>query len=235
MNGTNRALNRLLVFVIGLVLLAGGAAVAVGALWPDVRDTVSGAASDASGPVSDALSGDQVWILWVVAAASLVLILLLVWFALRQGHGQTGELLTVDEGSSRDEPTGGRLVIDAKVAEQVLEEALADTAGIVSIDVTAFRVKGENVLRVTANARSPAGTRCSAPRRRWSSRSTAGSVRRWPPPPASTERFPAGCPVAAAPAPPVMALDLPSRTRAIAVPRSARHRDTPHHDERTAS
>jgi hypothetical protein len=156
MNGTNRALNRLLVFVIGLVLLAGGAAVAVGALWPDVRDTVSGAASDASGPVSDALSGDQVWILWVVAAASLVLILLLVWFALRQGHGQTGELLTVDEGSSRDEPTGGRLVIDAKVAEQVLEEALADTAGIVSIDVTAFRVKGENVLRVTANARKGA-------------------------------------------------------------------------------
>jgi hypothetical protein len=156
MNGTNRALNRLLVFVIGLVLLAGGAAVAVGALWPDVRDTVSGAASDASAPVSDALSGDQVWILWVVAAASLVLILLLVWFALRQGHGQTGELLTVDEGSSRDEPTGGRLVIDAKVAEQVLEEALADTAGIVSIDVTAFRVKGENVLRVTANARKGA-------------------------------------------------------------------------------
>jgi hypothetical protein len=156
MNGTNRALNRLLVFVIGLVLLAGGAAVAVGALWPDVRDTVSGAASDASGPVSDALSGDQVWILWVVAAASLVLILLLVWFALRQGHGQTGELLTVDEGSSRDEPTGGRLVIDAKVAEQVLEEALADTAGIVSIDVTAFRVKGENVLRITANARKGA-------------------------------------------------------------------------------
>jgi hypothetical protein len=156
MNGTNRALNRLLVFVIGLVLLAGGAAVAVGALWPDVRDTVSSAASDASGPVSDALSGDQVWILWVVAAASLVLILLLVWFALRQGHGQTGELLTVNEGSSRDEPTGGRLVIDAKVAEQVLEEALADTAGIVSIDVTAFRVKGENVLRITANARKGA-------------------------------------------------------------------------------
>ncbi|KQO84625.1 MULTISPECIES: hypothetical protein [unclassified Frigoribacterium] len=156
MNNTNRALNRLLVFVIGLVLLAGGAAVAVGALWPDVRDTVSGAASDASGPVSDALSGDQVWILWVVAAASLVLILLLVWFAFRQGHGQTGELLTVDEGSSRNEPTGGRLVIDAKVAEQVLEEALADTAGIVSIDVTAFRVKGENVLRITANARKGA-------------------------------------------------------------------------------
>lgn len=156
MNNTNRALNRLLVFVIGLVLLAGGAAVAVGALWPDVRDTVSGAASDASGPVSDALSGDQIWILWVVAAASLVLILLLVWFALRQGHGQTGELLTVHEGSGRDEPTGGRLVIDAKVAEQVLEEALADTAGIVSIDVTAFRVKGENVLRVTADARKGA-------------------------------------------------------------------------------
>lgn len=153
MNNTNRALNRLLVFVVGLVLLAGGAAVAVGALWPDVRDTVSGAASDATGPVSDALSGDQVWILWVVAAASLVLIALLIWFALRQGHGQTGTLLSVDEGSARNEPTGGRLLIDAKVAEQVLEEALGDIPGIVSIDVTAFRVRRENVLRITANAR----------------------------------------------------------------------------------
>jgi len=153
MNSTNRALNRIVVFVIGLLLLLAGGAVAVGALLPDVQQTVSQAASDAEGPTTDALSGGQSWILWVVAAASLVLIVLLAWFALRQGHGQTGTLLSVDEGSRRDQTTGGRLVIDAKVAEQVLEEALADTPGIVSVDVTAFRVKRESVLRVTANAR----------------------------------------------------------------------------------
>lgn len=153
MNNTNRALNRIVVFVIGLVLLLAGGAVAVGALWPDVQQTVSQAASDAKGPATDALSGGQPWILWVVAAAGLVLIVLLAWFALRQGHGQTGTLLTVDAGSGRSTTTGGRLVIDATVAEQVLEEALADTAGIVSVDVTAFRVRRENVLRITANAR----------------------------------------------------------------------------------
>jgi hypothetical protein len=152
MNSTNRALNRIVVFVIGLVLLLAGGAVAVGALLPDVQQTVSQGASDVKGPTTDALT-DQPWILWVVAVVSLVLIVLLAWFALRQGHGQTGMLLTVDEGSRRDQTTGGRLVIDAKVAEQVLEEALADTPGIVSVDVTAFRVKRESVLRVTANAR----------------------------------------------------------------------------------
>jgi hypothetical protein len=156
MNATNRALNRLLVLVVGLVLLAAGGAVAVGALLPDVQQTVSGAASDASGPTSDALSGGQPWILWVVAVACLVLIALLVWFALRQGGGRTGTLLELSEGKGAGSPTGGHLVVDAKVAEQMLEEALSDTAGIVSVDVTAFRVKRQTVLRVTANARKGA-------------------------------------------------------------------------------
>jgi hypothetical protein len=153
MTSTNRALNRLLVILVGLVLLVAGAAVAVGAVLPDVRSAVAGAASDAKGPAGDALSGGQPWILWVVAAASLVLILVLAWFALRQGHGRTGTLLRRAPGDGADSPTGGSLVVDAKVAEQMLEEALGHDSSIVSIDVTAFEVKRETVLRITAVAR----------------------------------------------------------------------------------
>ncbi|WP_043675407.1 hypothetical protein [Clavibacter michiganensis] len=153
MTSTNRALNRLLVIVVGLVLLVVGAAVATGAALPDVQSTVSGAASDARGPVEDALSGGQPWILWVVAAAALVLILVLAWFALRQGHGRTGTLLRRAPGDGAGSPTGGSLVIDAKVAEQMLEETLGHDASIVSIDVSAFEVKRSTVLRITAVAR----------------------------------------------------------------------------------
>jgi hypothetical protein len=153
MTSTNRALNRLLVILVGLVLLVAGVAVAAGAVLPDVRSTVSGAASDARGPASDALSGGQPWILWVVAAAALVLILVLAWFALRQGHGRTGTLLRRTPGEDATSPTGGSLVVDAAVAEQMLEEALGHDPSIVSVDVSAFEVRRGTVLRITAVAR----------------------------------------------------------------------------------
>lgn len=153
MTSTNRFLNRLLVFVIGLVLLVAGGAVAAGALIPDVRNPVADGARRARGAASDALSGGTPWILWVVAAAALVLILLLVWFVFRQGHGRTSMLLTVESGQGAGSPTGGTLTIDAKVAEQVLEEALSRDPAVVSVDVTAFEVAKQDVLRITVQTR----------------------------------------------------------------------------------
>ncbi|PPF76791.1 hypothetical protein C5B96_16320 [Subtercola sp. Z020] len=147
MNSTNRFLNRAFVFVVGLVLLAAGGILAVGALLPDLQQPISQGASDAEGRVSDTFSANA-WILWVTAAAAVVLILLLLWFALRQGRGRTSTLLKLDQKG-----TGGDLIIDAKVAAQVLEDALARQADIVSVDVVAFRVRRENVLRITAHTR----------------------------------------------------------------------------------
>jgi len=162
MTSTNRALNRLLVIVVGLVLIAAGVALGAGSLLPDVQSTVSGAASDAKQPVGDALSGGQPWILWVTAVVALVLILLLVRFIVRQGRGRTSTLLRVGSGSGAGTPTGGSVTIDAKVAEHVLEEALSHDPSIVALDVTAFEVKHRTVLRVTAHTRrgvSPMRTR----------------------------------------------------------------------------
>ena len=144
MNSTNRALNRGLVFVIGLLLLVAGGGVAAGALVPGVRGPVVRAAKSASGPTSDALSSQQPAILWGVAAASLILIALLVLFVVRQGRGHTATLVTAASGS---------LVIEAKVAEELLKETLSRDPAIVSVGVAAFRVRSQSVLRVTAQTR----------------------------------------------------------------------------------
>ncbi|MCS5715680.1 hypothetical protein NVV95_14105 [Herbiconiux sp. CPCC 205716] len=152
MTSTNRFLNRLLVLVAGLALLAVGGAIAVGVLLPDARDAVSGVASDAPSAVSSTLSSAP-WIPWAAAVACLLLIVLLLWFALRQGHGRTGTLLRVDASPGRGTPTGGSVTVDAKVAEQVLTDALSRVPAIVALDVTAFRVRRQNVLRVTAHTR----------------------------------------------------------------------------------
>lgn len=162
MTNTNRFLNRLLVFVVGLVLLVAGGAVAAGALVPSVQKPVTQAAKDAKSPTADALSGGQAWILWVIAAAALVLIVLLLWFVFRQGHGRTSTLLRVETQPSSASAPGGTVIIDAKVAEQMLEDALADAPSVVAVDVTAFEVKKQSVLRITVQTRrgaSPVETR----------------------------------------------------------------------------
>ncbi|RUR03074.1 hypothetical protein [Labedella endophytica] len=152
MNSTNRFLNRLFVFVAGLVVLAAGAAVSVGALLPDAQSTISDGAESAVGPATDALDA-QPWILWVAAVAAVLLIVSLLWFVFRQGRGHTGTLLRIDEASSRKAPSGGGVTLDVKVAAQVLEEAITRNPDVVSVDVAGFRVKNENTLRLTAHAR----------------------------------------------------------------------------------
>lgn len=152
MNSTNRFLNRLFVFVVGLVVFAAGAAVSVGALLPDVQKTIGDGAQSAVGPTTDTIDA-QPWVLWVAAVAAVLLIVLLLWFVFRQGRGHTGTLLRVDEQTSRDTPTGGSVTIDVKVAAQVLEEAIARHPDVVAVDVTGFRVKKENTLRLTAHSR----------------------------------------------------------------------------------
>jgi hypothetical protein len=172
MTNSNRFLNRLFVFIVGLVLLVAGGAVAAGALLPGVQKTVADAAASVSGPTRDALSGGAAWILWVTALVAVVLIVILIAFVLGHGHGRTSTLLRVSEGSGSGATSGGSLVIDSKVAQQVFEEALSHDSNIAAVDVAAFSVKGETVLRITVHSRrgaSPVDIR----------RSVDESVRTW--------------------------------------------------------
>jgi hypothetical protein len=168
MTTTNRFLNRLLLLVVGLVLLVVGGATAVGVLIPDARDAVSGAVDGAGSAVSSSLSGAP-WVAWAAAAGCLLLIAVLLWFALRQGRGRTGTLLRVGASSATQgaTPTGGDVIVDAKVASDLLSDALSRDPAIVALDVTAFRVRRQNVLRITAHARrgaSPVAVRESIDR-----------------------------------------------------------------------
>lgn len=163
MNSTNRFLNRLFVFLIGFVVLAVGAAVSIGAVFPEVRTTVGDRAESAVGPTTDAID-TQPWILWATAAVTVILILALLRFVFRQGRGHTGTLLRVDErpsGKTVDERPSGRkkdsttgsVTLDVKVAAHVLEHAVSRNPDVVSVDVVGFRIKKQNTLRLTAHAR----------------------------------------------------------------------------------
>lgn len=152
MNDTNRALNRIFVLVVGLVLLLGGGAVAAGALLPDVRSTVSDAAEQATGPTTDALSGGLPWVLWVTALAALVLVVLLLALVVRQGGGRTGTLTRLrSQGPSGG--VGGDVVVETRTAADAIEAALKEDDAFVSASVSSWRVKGTTVLRVAVDVR----------------------------------------------------------------------------------
>ncbi|RFA10481.1 hypothetical protein B7R54_15680 [Subtercola boreus] len=155
MNSTNRFLNRLFLFIIGLLVLAAGAVLAVGALLPDLQQPISNGARTANDQVDGTFQANP-WILWATAGAAVILIVVLLWFVLRQGRGRTTTLLTVRQNTTANTPTGGDLRVDVKVAAQVLEDALTRQPEIAAVDVVAFRVRRENVLRITAHARKGA-------------------------------------------------------------------------------
>lgn len=130
MNSTNRALNRLLLIVVGLVLIG------LGALTFLV--TPSDALTFAEGYVIEPL--------WIVIGLAVVVVLLLV-FVFRQGHGHTGRLID-------DEPTEhGRTVIDSSVAEHAVKDALLGLPDVVAASVSTYRVRRTPTLKIAVTCR----------------------------------------------------------------------------------
>ena len=155
MNNTNRALNRTLLIVVGLVVAALGAAAVALATVPAIADAWREGAPGVLDAVSSALVatpfGDtgHSWLWIALVAVLLTAVLLLIRFIARQGHGRTGDLVS-RETSATD---AGRVSIDSAVAEQSLAAALASRPEIVASRVSTYRVGGRPVLKVSATAR----------------------------------------------------------------------------------
>lgn len=152
MTSTNRGLNRLFIFLVGLILLVLGlAAVAVAAVpaittgWTDTAPTVQ---QNVDGVHSAAAISPQVsWVSIGVIAVLVILAILLIVFIFKQGHGRTSRLL-------RDDSTDhGVTVVDSKVAESLLQDALDDRDELVASHVTTFDVQGTPTLNVSVTAR----------------------------------------------------------------------------------
>lgn len=153
MNSTNRALNRALIFLVGLVVFVLGAvSVALGA-FPQITSAWGETAPAVQRYVTDALvatpllSTGTSW-LWLALIVLLAIIaILLIAFIVRQGHGQTRELF-------RDQTTAhGSTVVRSAVAADAIKDALKDRDDLLASSVSTYDVHGETVLKVTATVR----------------------------------------------------------------------------------
>ncbi len=136
MTRSNRVLNRALLALAGLVLVAAGGWM----LAPRAVDALGLRLVLPGYPRPDATA------LWAAAAVFVVVAALAIGWAVTRGRGRTSRLI-VAPGE------GGTVTIDARVASDLLGEALGADPDVVSVGATTFVVRGGSVLSVRVTAR----------------------------------------------------------------------------------
>jgi hypothetical protein len=137
MTRSNRPLNRIILALLGLVLIALAAWIA-NREWPVLAVPAI--------PVPDQTT------LWVAAAVALVLIVLALVWVFTRGRGRTRALVTRVDDS-------GAASVDARVASDFVVDDVKRIADVVGVSSTAFRVRGTVVLELRVTTRPAADVR----------------------------------------------------------------------------
>ncbi|MGR0161950.1 hypothetical protein [Paenarthrobacter nitroguajacolicus] len=159
MRNTNRALNRILLTLVGLVLLGTGAALIAAGTLPWAAElwtvTASSVRDHARNLAGTAPLPEPVRSWWLVLAVALPLVgaaLSAAWLAC-QGGGKTPRLAEQSEG------TAGRTVIDAGLVSTAIREALKGNTDVLSTSVSAWESRRGTALQIRLEARKGASTR----------------------------------------------------------------------------
>lgn len=155
MNGTPRALNRVLLFIIGVKLLAVGLLLLLLATVPAVAAWWHGWSAAAWARTEELFRDtrfpgrEESW-LWIVAGLVLVAIIvaMIAWVS-QQGKGRANFLVSSDDDSDVD----GQVRIGGGVAEQALRAALSERTDLASASVATLEVKGKPGLRIRIQPR----------------------------------------------------------------------------------
>jgi hypothetical protein len=147
MNTTNRALNRFFILIVGLLLLAAGlsgiALAALPAVMRQWKDAANGLAKNPQPWVADPVLGKASWLVIGIAVLALVLIVLLIAFIAKQGHGRSAAALVQGNGAASTR-------IDLAVPRALLEEHLGKRDELVGLRISAYEVRGTPMLKITA-------------------------------------------------------------------------------------
>lgn len=155
MNNTNRALNRIVLFVIGLLFFVLGAAVITVVAWPTAGEIWATAGESADTWLVQAVQATSIagtsltWVALAAIAAIVILIVLLV-LALTSVRGRRTR--TVLRSSGSQNPLG-RVTVTESFVSDALKNSLATQDDVLSTSVTANTIRKEPVLHVSVTPR----------------------------------------------------------------------------------
>lgn len=155
MNTTNRALNRTLLLIIGLLFLGLGAVGIAIMSWPTATDVWTSAGEGArtwldQTIAATAIAGGNLSWIGVGAVAAIVLVVVLLILALTSVAGRRSK--TVLRSSGAQNPLGRVTVTESFVSDAV-KNSLATRDEILSSSVTANDIKSRPVLHVAVTPR----------------------------------------------------------------------------------
>ena len=141
MNQTPRLLNRIMIGIFGVFLLAVGSHLMLIATvpeyargWHGLADAVDGGARRIL--LATTLPGQKESWLWIIVSALLiVVILLMIWWISVQGRGRTNEYVS---DYFDDEPMPGRVEISGEAVEQAIRAVLGHRTDIISVHVSVW-------------------------------------------------------------------------------------------------
>lgn len=160
MSKTHRGLNRALLLMASIILLAAGAASILAGSWSVAKQQWLEWGAQGKDFVSQQLVATRVQIgswevswLWLalLAVLLLALILLICWIA-SQGGGRTSLL-------SKEESQQGTVTLRDDIAQSAIKEALAKDPRVLSTSVSAWQLKKQPGLKVSIQARKGASPR----------------------------------------------------------------------------
>jgi hypothetical protein len=170
MNNTNRALNRTVIFVVGLILFAAGAAAAAPQFWPWWADRWEQTGRQSLQVVTDALQASPVpgtgfsWWMLAALAALLVLTIGMILVIASVGGGGSREIYRAPVSTRADRPgaDADRVVLDTAFAVDALKNSLDKRPDLVASSVGAFTVQRRPVLHIGVTPRQGTSPRVVA-------------------------------------------------------------------------
>lgn len=155
MNDTNRALNRALLLIIGLLLAGLGAVGIAIASWPAASDIWTAAGKDAESWVDQAIAATAIaggTVSWIAigAVAVIVVVIVLLVLALTSVIGRRSH--TAFRSSGSQNPLG-RITVTESFVSDAVKNSLADRDEVLSSSVTANDVRRKPVLHVAVTPR----------------------------------------------------------------------------------
>jgi hypothetical protein len=154
-NNTNRALNRTLLLIIGLLFLGLGAIGVAIMTWPPAADVWKTAGKGAQSWLEQAfastqIAGSQITWLAVGGVAAIVVVIILLILALTSVAGHRSK--TIFRSSGAQNPLGRVTVTESFVSDAV-RNSLDTRDEILSTHVTANDIRREPVLHVAVTPR----------------------------------------------------------------------------------
>lgn len=159
MSNTNRALNRILLALAGLVLLVVGGLTAAAGLRPDVAGawttTVQQSVDDAQSLAATAPLPEPFRSWWAIAAVVLLVLaagLCLLWIT-RQGGGKTHRVASLPDAGR------GRTTVEVGLLSSGVEAAVSGNQAVLVSSVSAWEGRRGTALRLSLQARQGSSPR----------------------------------------------------------------------------